>query len=102
MPTYVTMIRFTQKGIEAIKDGPARLDAAKQAYRAVGATVKDFYLVTGKYDALVVSDVPDEATAAKLSLAIASKGYSRTETVRAFTEEEYRTIVSQLPKVNVK
>jgi len=68
----------------------------------VGATVKDFYLVTGKYDALVVSDVPDEVTAAKLSLAIASKGYSRTETVRAFTEEEYRTIVSQLPKVNVK
>jgi uncharacterized protein with GYD domain len=97
MPTYVTLIRFTQKGIEAIKDGPARLDAAKQAYRAVGAHIKDFYLVTGKYDALVVSDVPDEATAAKLSLAIASNGYSRTETVRAFTEEEFRRIVSGLP-----
>jgi len=102
MPRYVMLIRFTQKGVEAIKEGPARLDAAKQAYRAAGAEVKEFYLVTGKYDAVVVAEVPDETTAAKLSLAIASKGYSRTETLRAFSEDEYRTIVSQLPKVNVK
>ena len=31
MPTYVTLIRFTQKGVEAIREGPARLDAAKEA-----------------------------------------------------------------------
>ena len=26
MPTYITLIRFTQKGAEAIREGPARLD----------------------------------------------------------------------------
>ena len=99
MPTYVTLVRFTQKGVEAIKEAPARLDAAKEAYRAAGAKVKEFYLVMGRYDAVVIAEVPDDETAAKLSLAIASKGNSRTETSRAFTEEEYRRIVAGLSKV---
>jgi len=37
MPTYISLIRFTQKGIEGIKEGPARLDRAKQVFRAAGA-----------------------------------------------------------------
>jgi len=44
MPTYITLISYTQKGIENIKDGPARLDAAKEAYKAMGAELKDFFL----------------------------------------------------------
>src|SRR6266446_3256097 len=68
MPIYITLIRFTQKGMEAIKEGPARLDAAKQAFQALGAKIKDFYLVTGKYDAVVVAEAPDDETIVKLSL----------------------------------
>lgn len=99
MPTYVTLIRFTEKGIEAIREGPARLEAAKEAYRAAGAKLRDFYLVMGKYDAVVVAEAPDDETMAKLSLALGSKGNVRMETSRAFTEEEYRRVVSGLPKV---
>ena len=29
MPTYVSLIHFTQKGVESIKEGPARVDRAK-------------------------------------------------------------------------
>jgi len=102
MPTYITLIRFTQKGAEAIREGPARLDAAKQTYAAVGAKLKAFYLVTGRYDAVAIAEAPDDETMAKLSLAIASKGNVRTETVRAFAEEEYRKIVKGLPEVKIK
>ncbi len=31
MPTYITLLRFTQKGIENIKESPSRLAQAKQA-----------------------------------------------------------------------
>ena len=102
MPTYITLIRFTQKGAEAIREGPARLDVAKQTYAAVGAKMKAFYLVTGRYDAVVIAEAPDDETMAKLSLAIASKGNVRTETVRAFAEEEYRKMVKGLPDVKIK
>ena len=97
MPTYITLATYTQMGIENIKDGPRRLDEAKKAFEALGARIKDFYLVTGRYDMVVVAEAPDDETVAKLALIIGSKGTSRTESFRAFTEEEYRNIVEELP-----
>ena len=97
MPMYVMLIQFTQKGIEAIREGPARLDTARQEFRDRGARLKDFYLVTGRYDAVAVAEAPDDETVAKVALTIASRGNTRTETLRAFTEEEYRRIVADLP-----
>ena len=43
------------------------------------------------------AEIPDEATAAKITLALASLGNVHSETLRAFTEDEYRQIVSELP-----
>ena len=97
MATYISLIRYTQKGIENIKESPARLDAVKKAFQAVGAELKEFYLVTGQYDIVIVSEAPDDETVAKLSLAIGTGGAIRTETLRAFTEDEYRKIIAALP-----
>lgn len=97
MPTYITLIRFTQQGIKSIKEGPARLDAAKKAYRTMGAEMKQWYLVTGQYDAVVISEAPNDETIAKVALSIGSLGNVQTETLRAFTEDEYRSIVAKLP-----
>jgi len=97
MPTYISLLRFTQQGVEKIKDGPARLDTARKAYEAMGARVKDFYLVLGRYDAVVVCEAPNDEVVAKLALALGARGNVRSETSRAFTEAEYRTIVAALP-----
>jgi uncharacterized protein with GYD domain len=35
MPTYISLLRYTQQGIAAIKQGSARLDKAKEVYRKV-------------------------------------------------------------------
>ena len=43
------------------------------------------------------AEIPDEETAAKIGLALGYLGNVRTETLRAFTEDEYRKIVSELP-----
>jgi uncharacterized protein with GYD domain len=97
MPTFITLIRTTQQGMQNIKQSPARLEAAKKAFKAMGGELKQFYLVMGQYDMVVIGEAPDDETAAKLSLAIGSQGAIRTETMRAFTEEEYRKIVEALP-----
>ena len=97
MPTYITLIQFTQQGVENIKESPARLDAAKQAFKAMGAELKAYYSVMGRYDAVVIGEAPDDETVAKLALTIGSKGAVRTETLRAFTEDEYRKIIAALP-----
>jgi len=91
MPTYISLIHFTQKGVETIREGAKRLDVAKQAFRDAGAELKAFYLVTGQYDAVAISEAPNDETVAKLSLRTAAMGNVRTETLRAFNEEEYGT-----------
>jgi uncharacterized protein with GYD domain len=97
MATYITLLRWTQKGIENVKESPDRLDAAKKAFQAMGAELKEFYLVQGQYDMVVVSEGPDDETVAKLALVVGSGGAVRTETLRAFTEDEYRKIIAALP-----
>ncbi len=97
MPTYISLASFTQQGIENVKESPARLDAAKAAFRAMGAEIKETYLVMGRYDFVFVAEAPDDETAAKLVLASGSLGNIRTETLKAFTEEEYRQLVASLP-----
>ncbi len=97
MSTYIILIHFTPKGIEDIKESPARLDMAKQAFRTMGAELKQWYLVAGQYDAVVIGEAPDDETAMKLALSIGSRGYVRTETLKAFTEDEYRKLIAALP-----
>ncbi len=60
MAKYVLLSRFTQQGLETIKDGPARLDAARETLRGLGAELKDFYLTIGGYDVVVVLEAPDD------------------------------------------
>ena len=72
---------------------PARLDAAKKATEAAGAKLVSFYMLMGQYDMAAIIEAPDDATYARVSLSLASKGGIRMETLRAFTEDEYRKII---------
>jgi uncharacterized protein with GYD domain len=56
-----------------------------------------FYLTIGQYDAVTINKVLSEEAYATTLLAIAAAGAIRTETLRAFTEEEYRKIIAALP-----
>jgi uncharacterized protein with GYD domain len=97
MATYVSLISYTQQGMQNIKESPARLDAAKKAFKSMGAELKQWYLLIGEYDALIISEAPDDETVAKLLLMISALGNVRTKTLRAFTEDEYRKIIAGLP-----
>jgi uncharacterized protein with GYD domain len=94
MATYLSLLRWTKEGVEKIKDSPARLDAAKKAFEAAGGKIISFFSLMGQYDAAIVAEAPDDATFARVSLALASKGSVHTETLRAFTEDEYRKIIA--------
>jgi len=97
MPTYISLLRYTHQGIMDAKNGPARLDAAKEGFRRAGAELKGFYLTMGQYDGVAILEAPDDVTAARLALGIATQGNLRLETLRAFSEAEYRKIVASLP-----
>jgi uncharacterized protein with GYD domain len=97
MPTYISLVKYTQKGAENVKESPQRLEAAKKAFQGMGAELKEFYLVMGQYDIILVTEAPNDETVAKIALTLSSLGNVRTESFRAFKEDEYREIVSSLP-----
>ena len=96
MPTYIVLSKWTNQGMQTIKNSPSRLDAGRTAFEKVGVKMKDFYMVMGQYDMVIVVDAPDDATLAKAALALASTGNIQTETMRAFPEDEYRKILSEI------
>ncbi len=97
MATYITLLRWTQKGIENVRDSPGRIEAARNIFRELGAEIKSFHLVMGRYDAVIVSQAPSADVVAKALLSICSKGNAQTETLCAFPEDEFRKIISALP-----
>jgi uncharacterized protein with GYD domain len=93
MPTYISMLRWTEQGASALKDSPKRLDAARKAFKKLGAEIKDVYLTMGRYDLVCVIEAPDDGTAARALLLLGSQGNVQSETLKAFPEAEYRKIV---------
>ena len=97
MPTYMALLKWTPQGLQNVKQSASRLDAAKKGFQAAGVTVKQFYMVTGQHDMVIICEAPDDTTLAKAILATTSQGSVVSETCRAFTEDEYRQIVAGLP-----
>jgi len=88
------MLKWTPQGLQNIKQSPTRLDAARKGFSAVGVTMKDFYMVTGRYDMIAIIEAPDDASLAKAILGTTSQGSITSETCRAFTEDEYKKILA--------
>jgi uncharacterized protein with GYD domain len=97
MSTYIMLGRFTQQGIETIKEVPTRDAVAEQTIQAMGAELKGLYYVMGQYDFVAIIEAPDDETVAKLVIAIGSLGNVRTETLRAYTGDEFAQIITALP-----
>jgi uncharacterized protein with GYD domain len=96
MATFISLVSYTDQGIRNVKESPSRLDAAKKAFQAAGGELKEFYLAMGKFDIVIVSEAPDDETAARVSLTLGSLGNVRTQTMRVFPEAEFRKIVGSL------
>jgi uncharacterized protein with GYD domain len=96
METYIVLTNYTEQGVASIKDTPARIEEGRKAVEAAGGKVLDWYLTMGRYDVVFIMQVPDGKKAAALLLALGSQGNVQTETLRAFSEEEFRGIVAGL------
>ncbi len=96
MGHYITLLRYSQKGIENIKESPKRLEAVKKLCQAAGGKLSAFYLTMGHYDGVGIFEFPTDEAAAKAMLDICSKGNVHTQTLRAYTEDEYHKLIGSL------
>jgi uncharacterized protein with GYD domain len=96
MATYVTLIKFTEKGTKDVKDTCKRAQEFKTHAAKHGVEVKELYWCLGAYDGLIVFSAPDNDTATAAMLSLASRGFVATETLRCFNDSEMNKIVGRI------
>ncbi len=97
MPTYIGLYKLTDQGIKGLKEAPGRIEAGIKAAEKMGAKVIGFYAVTGEYDYVAIGEWPSDEAAMTFALAIGSLGNVKTMTLRAYTKEEFASMVKKLP-----
>jgi uncharacterized protein with GYD domain len=98
MATYIVLASFTDEGIRKVKDSPKRAAAFKDMAKKCGATVKDVFWTLGTYDIVAIVEAPDDRSMTALGLSSGALGNIRTQTLRAFTQEDMKTILGKMVK----
>jgi uncharacterized protein with GYD domain len=97
MITNIGLLRFTDKGLQSVKDSTKRAAAAKESGKKLGVNMRDIFWTTGEYDLVCVLEADNESALAAFALAVAAQGNVRVQTLRAYSAGEMDTILAKLP-----
>ena len=96
MPTYVSLVKFTDQGVRNAKDTVQRAGAFRGDMERRGGKLVSIYWTQGQYDIVTTIEAPDDQTAMAALLAVAGLGNVRTETLHAFNEHEMTAILQKM------
>ena len=90
MPKYLIEASYSAEGAKGIvkRGGTARRAEVQKMVESLGGRLDAFYFVFGENDVHVILDLPENLTAAAISLAVMSTGAARTKTTVLLTPEE--------------
>jgi uncharacterized protein with GYD domain len=90
VPTYISLIKWTDQGRSKVSSLPDRVGEVDKRIEAMGGKSVGNWLTMGRFDQVSVVEAPDDDTAAKMLMVVAERGNAITETLRAFTMDEVR------------
>jgi Uncharacterized conserved protein len=99
MSLFVILGKLTQKALEEIQSAAERDAAAEQIIRKAGGRLLAHYYTFGRYDFVVVADLPSTEALARIYLGISRWGTVTTETMTALLPEQvYRVAMEARDK----
>jgi uncharacterized protein with GYD domain len=96
MPTYVSLINWTDQGIRNVKETVDRAARAEELAQKYGGSFERLYWTVGPYDIVAITEAPDDESATAFLLELGSLGNVRTTTLRAYDREEMSSILGRL------
>lgn len=96
MPTYVSLMKWTDQGIRAVKDTVERYRQASAMAEQMGGKITATYWTQGAYDVVAVHEWPDEDSAMAFLLRLGMAGNLRTETLRAYSVSDMERILQRV------
>ena len=95
MPTYISLINWTNQGVRDFQDTVKRAEVVGGVARSLGGHLRDIYWTLGPYDIVVIAEFPDDEAATAFGLKAGSLGNVRTCTLRSFNRDELRPIIER-------
>jgi uncharacterized protein with GYD domain len=96
MPTYISLVNWTDQGIRTVKDTLNRRGQAEALAEKHGVRFEQVYWTVGPYDVVIVLKAPDDESATAMLLELSSEGNVKTTTLRAYDHEEMSGIIQRL------
>ncbi len=93
MHRYIALIRFTEQGAKDITQSTQRADTFDAAAEKAGITIEGQYWTFGAYDGVLIIRSDNEKAVLHCLTELAAGGNVRTETLKAFTEDDFKEIV---------
>ena len=90
MARYLFQASYTADGIKGIlkEGGSGRKAAIEKLVEGVGGTLESVYFAFGDDDIYAIGELPDQASAAAVSLIVGASGLVKVKTVVLLTPEE--------------
>ncbi|HJT20822.1 MAG TPA: GYD domain-containing protein [Nitrospira sp.] len=99
MQTYVSLVKFTQHGLQTMKDqGIDRAEMVKKNAQSFGGKLVQAYYCLGEYDAVAIWEFPDNKTAMKAAVMNASMGHIQITTMPAVARDEWKALLEETLK----
>ena len=89
MPTYIMLTSLTPEGVQTIKNNPSRIREVNREIEQLGARVTSQWATLGRFDFVNVVEAPDEATMARVSIEMGSRGTGSYETLVAIPIDDF-------------
>jgi uncharacterized protein with GYD domain len=99
MPKYLMEVRYNAEAVKGVTrdGGTGRRDAARKVVEGLGGKLETFYFAFGAVDAFVICDLPDEASAIAVSLAVNQTGLISGRTVVLVVPETVDSATKIIP-----
>ena len=97
MPTYISLMKFTDQGIKDIKEAPQRAEQLVKGLEAMGGKLVGLYFTMGEYDYIGIAEAPSDEVALTFLMSMGMAGNVKTTTLKAYKLEELKAIVNKLP-----
>ena len=93
MPTYIMLSTLTAQGVQTLKSNPERLREVNRDVEELGARVLHQWATLGTFDFVNVVEAPDNATIAKISIALGARGSAKLQSLIAVPIDELISVL---------
>lgn len=87
LSNFVILGNWTDQGIKNVAELPERLQQSRKMIENAGGKMQ-YFTTMGKYDFVLLVEIPKDEDMAAIALCVGSMGNIRTTTMKAWTEAE--------------